>query len=203
MTAEIIVTSGGVMVMTWQQFISQKQYENIAKRAYETEDSVLYGNWATAIRAKRGGLEKFIGKTPQTAALMVFAEIDLDMSDFLADKKTEDILKRKREVGEYVAGVFERNRIGDEYGIEILPPKLFDLDLGQKSRDAAENVFVARKFTEAVKEMKKVIKDGEKAGNTVLVATGVAKKTIFEVQGLEGALKSAAGAAEAFFKRNS
>ena len=47
------------------------------------------------------------------------------------------------------------------------------------------------------------ITDPEKAADVVLTATGVAKKQIFQVEGLEGALKSVAGAAEAFFRRRS
>ena len=209
MTAEIVVTSGGVMVMTWEQFIAQRAYEKIGKKAYETKDSVLYGNWATAMRPAKGMLERFVQKTPQTGALMVMAEIDIGLSDHLAKQMTDDVLADKRAISDLVANVFgpsdERadSDVEKSYGVIVSRPKLFDLDLGERSREASEKLFEAKKFRTAVEEMKKVIEDEEKAANAVLIATGMAKKTVFEIQGLEGALRSVAGAAEAFFRRKS
>lgn len=211
MNAEIVVTSGGIQLVSWESFMAGKMYEKIATRAYETMDSVVFGAWATAIRPRRGGLEQFVKKTPGTAAIMVMAEIDIALSDRIANMETENVLSNKKALGELVARVFGGNDeeadspVEHVYGVIVSNPKLFDLDLGKRSQDAKEKLFEAKKFRQAIGEMMTDggITDPEKAADVVLTATGVAKKQIFQVEGLEGALKSVAGAAEAFFRRRS
>ena len=145
MRSSIIVTSGGVMIMEWDKFIKEKVFEQIAPKKYETKDSLLYGTWATAIRPRKGKLLEFVLKTPQVGALMTMSEVDLTISDYLATRKTEEVLSKKKVVSDKLAIIFGGEKstspLEDSYGIDINNPKLFDLNLGEKSQKAAENRF--------------------------------------------------------------
>lgn len=204
MQAEIIITSGGLLVMSWEKFMTERVYEKIAPRIYETKDSILYGSWATAIRPRREGLVNFVLKTPQVAALMVMAEVDLEISDYLATKLTKTVLHKKRDISNQVADIFggsdeeATSSTEESYGIIISNPRLFDLNLGERSQEAAEKLFEAKKFGEAMKELEKQMTDPDKRANAILIATGMAKKNIFNIEGLDTAL---VGIAEAFASR--
>lgn len=207
MRSEIIVTSGGILVMAWEKFLSEKVYERIAPRIYETKDSVVFGSWAAAIRPRRGSLRELLLKTPQVAALMAMSEVDLAISDFLATQETSGergVLHRKREISELSAGVFGGNNeevsspFEEQYGVVVSNPRLFDLNLGKRSQDAAEKLFESKKFREAMEDLASQIADPEKRANAVLLATGVAKKNIYNIEGLEGGIKALA---EAFIIR--
>ena len=203
MRASIIITSGGILVMPWDKFISEGMYKKIEPQIYETKDGVLYGSWATAISPLAGGLRTFFKKTPQVGALMTLAKINLFVSDLLAKKDTETALGEKGEISKELAGLFlGEHRTSDHeesYGIDISDPMLFDLNYGKRMQDAAEKRFEAKEFRKAMEDMMaKVQTDPDKASDSVLIATGMAKKNIFHVQGLEAALK---GMAEAFASR--
>jgi len=200
MQSEIIVTSGGILVMAWEKFISEKVYERISPRIYETADSVLYGSWATAIRPRKGSLAQLILKTPQVVALMAMVEVDLVVSDYLATRPTTEVLHDKRAISNLVAGVFGGNDeeatspFEESYGVVVSNPRLFDLNLGERSREAAEKLFEAKKFREAMEDLASQIADSDKRSNAILLATGMAKKNIYNIEGLEGAVKSVAEA---------
>lgn len=208
MKSEVIVTSGGILVMDWEDFISQKVYERIAPRIYETADSVLYGSWATAIRPQEGHLAQMMKKTPQVAALMAMAEVDLTVSDYLATQLTAKVLHEKKDISKIVATVFggdadnASSEFEREYGVVVSNPQLFDLNYGKKSQDAAEDVFAAKKFKEGLEQIKsEMANDPEKAVNALLMYLGKGvQKHIYNIEGLEGAVKSVA---EAFVRSKS
>lgn len=203
MQSEIIITSGGILIMSWEQFVSQKLYEKIAPRIYETLDSIIYGSWATAIRPRKGSLDLLIRKTPQTASIMVMAEVDIAVSDYLATRETTIVLHDKKAISTMLANVFggddeeAKSPIEDAYGIVVSNPRLFGLNLGKKSQDAAEDVFAAQKLSAALAEVKTGAgNDAEKAVNAFLMYSGKGvQKHIYNVEGLQAI-------AEAFFRRN-
>lgn len=209
MQASIIITSGGILLMDWDKFMSEKVYERIAPRIYETKDSVLYGSWATAIRPAKGLLEKFILKTPQVGALMTMSEIDLTVSDALAKRLTEDVLGDKKAISKMIGEIFGGDdekvdsNLEKSYGIIVSNPKLFDLNFGKKSQDAAEKLFEAKKFREAMENLKGEIADPDKRSNAIFIANGLVKKNIINIEGLEGATKNIADAFISFFAKKS
>ena len=209
MRASIIITSGGILLMSWDKFMSEKVYEKITSKIYETQDSVLYGSWATAIRPAKGLLKKFILKTPQVGALMTMSEIDITVSDALAKRLTGDVLGDKRAISEMIGKIFGGN---DEkadsnhektYGIIVSRPRLFDLSFGKKSQDAAEKLFEAKKFREAMEDLKGEITDPDKRSDAIFIANGMVKKNIINIEGLEGATKNIADAFLSFFAKKS
>jgi len=200
MQASIIVTSGGILVMSWEKFFSEKVYEKIAPRMYETKDSILFGSWATAIRPRKGKLNNLILKTPQVGALMTMSEIDLTISDYLAIHDTTEVLHQKKVISDIVANLFggkdeeAHSEIGESYGIVISNPKLFDLSLGKKSQDATEKLFVTKKFRESMEYLKDEISDSDKRANAIFVATEVVNKNIVNIEGIDTAISSIANA---------
>jgi hypothetical protein len=82
----------------------------------------------------------------------------------------------------------------------VSDPSLFDLNYGPRSQEAAEKLFEAKKFNEAMEELTKQMKDPDKRANAILIATGMAQKNIFNIEGLDSAL---VGIAEAFASRGS
>ena len=181
MRASVILTSGGVHVMPWETFLAEKA-QSIKPRAYETSDGVLFGTWATALTPLEGFLANMVKRTPGAGALMTLAKIELAMSQMVFGMTTETALKSKQEIGNVVAMVF-----GGE-------------DVTSPHEAAAEKRIEAREFRKAVQDMVSAQTDPDKAANNVLIATGMAKKNVFQVEGLEETLK---GIAEAFFRRQS
>ena len=112
------------------------------------------------------------------------------------NKTQKEISKKAAEVfeGESAISPFEK-----KYGISVGDPRLFDLGLGKKSQDAAENVFVGQKLKEALEHLEESGIDPKDRLNAILAATGVAKKNIFDAEGLPTALSKLA---EAFFKKS-
>jgi hypothetical protein len=208
MQAKIIITSGGILLMSWDKFISEKVYEKISPRVYEAKGQIpMYGSWATAIRPLKGYLNNFVLKTPQVGALMTMSGIDIVISDYIATREVQDVLHNKKAISDLLAKTFEGENTSTafekSYGIMVFDPKLFDLNLGKKSQDASEKLFESQKFREAVVDMKTAQPDADKATNAVLIATGMAKKNVFQVEGLEGALIGMAKSiADAFIAKN-
>lgn len=209
MQASIIITSGGILLMDWDKFMSEKVYERIAPRIYETKDSILYGSWATAIRPAKGLLKKFILKTPQVGALMTMSEIDLTVSDYLANQETEKVLSEKRVINEMIGKIFGGDdekvdsNLEKTYGIIVSKPRLFDLNYGPKSQVAAEKLFEVQKFRESMKLIEKDIGDESKRSDAIFIANGMVKKNIINIEGLEGATKNIADAFISFFAKKS
>jgi len=196
MRSTIIITSGGILMMDWDKFITEKVYEKIAPRIYETKDSILYGSWAAAIRPQKGKLVNFLLKTPQVGALISMSEVDLTISDYVATRKTEEVLHDKKNISKMVADVFEGENIittfESNYGIIISDPKLFDLNLGKKSQDAAERLFESKKFRESMEDLKNEIADPDKRTNAILIANGLIKKNVYDIESLGIATKNIA-----------
>lgn len=209
MKASIIITSGGILLMDWEKFISQEIYKKIPTRIYETEDGILYGSWATAIRPAKGFLNRFILKTPQVGALMTMSLIDLKISDNLAKTKTGDALKKKEEISDFISKIFGGNEEEADsshektYGLIVSNPQLFDLNLGEKSQAAAEKLFEVTKFQKSMEVLKEEISDPEKRANAIFIANSLVKKKIWNIEGLENATANIAQAfASAFFKKS-
>lgn len=210
MNATIIITSGGILMMDWDKFITEKVYEKIAPRIYETKDTVLYGSWATAIRPARGFLFNFLLKTPQVGALMTMSKIDLEISDYLTTLRAEEALGQKKYISDtIIGGLFGgddekvSSEIEETYGIIISNPQLFDLNYGKKSQDAAEKLFEAKKFNESMVLLEKQIADPDKRANAIFIANGLIKKNVYDVEGLALATKNIADAfASIFTKKN-
>ena len=206
MRASIIITSGGILVMDWDKFITEKVYEKISPRIYETKDSVLYGSWAAAIRPQKGELVNYLLKTPQVGALIAMSEIDLTISDHVAKRMTEEVLHDKKNISQTVSNVFmgenTMSPLEKSYGIIVSDPKLFDLNLGKKSQDAAEKLFEAKKFREAMEDLKVEIADPDKRSNAIFIANGLIKKNVYDVEGLALATKNIADAFASIFKKS-
>lgn len=207
MRSTIIITSGGILMMDWDKFISEKVYEKIAPRIYETSDSVLYGSWAAAIRPLKGELFNFMLKTPQVGALISMAKVDLTISDHVATKNTEEVLHNKKQISKIISKVFKGENIISEmeksYGIMISDPELFDLNLGKKSQDAAERRFESRKFRESMEDLETQIADPDKRSNAIFIANGLVKKNIINIEGLENATKNIADSFASIFTKKS
>jgi hypothetical protein len=207
MRSTIIITSGGILMMDWDKFITEKVYEKIAPRIYETKDSILYGLWAAAIRPQKGKLINFLLKTPQVGALMSMSEVDLTISDYVATRDTEEVLHDKKNISKIVADVFGGEGtitlFEENYGIIISDPKLFNLDLGKKSQDAAERLFEVKKFRESMEDLKHEIADPDKRANAILIANGMIKKNVYDIEGLIPATKNIADAFASIFTKKS
>lgn len=204
MRASIIITSGGILLMSWEEFMQKELYKKIAPRIYETNDSILYGSWATAIRCAPGFVQTFLLQTPQVGALMTMSEIDLTISDYLAKQGTEEVLSQKKKVSRLLAKTF--GGVNDDissdherhYGLIVTNPKLFDLNYGEKSQEAAEKLFVVKKFNDSLKELKDSITDEKSRTDAAYIATGMVKKSInenlnhnvVEIAGLENMIKN-------------
>lgn len=185
----IIVTSSGILVMEWSEFLSKRMHEKIAPKIYEVKDSILYGSWAAVISPLRGELYNFVLKTPQVGALVVMAEIDLVISDYLATKNASEVLHDKKQISKLMADLFgEGNSVSPmekTYGIKVSNPRLFDLNLGKKSQGATERLWETKKFLESMKELEEEITDPNKRSNAVLLANGLIQKSIHEIDGLK------------------
>lgn len=198
MRSTIIVTSGGLLVMDWEKFINEEIHKKISPKIYETKDSVLYGSWAAPIRPARGYLRNFLFKTPTVGALMTMSQIDLQLSDYLAKKETEDALGEKRNISIMIGNFFGGNDDAvsseheENYGIVVGNPQLFDLNFGKKSQDAAEKLFEAKKFRESMEALSSEISDPEKRANAIFIANGLIKKNIFNLEGMEATGRSIA-----------
>ena len=71
MQAEIVVSSGGIMVMSWDDFVKQKAYERITPRAYETEDGIV-GDVDKGVEEVAGYLTPVPGHVgPMTIAMLL------------------------------------------------------------------------------------------------------------------------------------
>ncbi len=201
MKAEIIVTSGGIFVSSGNKVIDEKIFANIKPRVYEAKGAVpIHGAWAFTIRPRPGHIETLIRMTPQAAAIMAMADVDIAASDYLAKEDPEVSLHNKKDISqEVLAKVFggmtdiASSPFEDEYGVIVSNPRLFDLSLGKKSQDAAEELFASRKFKEAVGEFKEVLgTDGDvnKAVDDLLLNLGKIKKNIFKVEDIDHITKS-------------
>lgn len=205
MRSSIIITSGGILMMDWDKFTNEKVYEKITPRIYETKDSVVQGSWATAIRPLKGNLPNFLLKTPQVGALMVMAKIDLTISDNLASRPTEEVLGDKKNISQLVSQIFGGEEVispyEKSYGILVSDPQLFDLNLGKRSQEAAEKLFESKKFREAMEDMATQIEDPDKRTNAILIANGMIKKNVYDIEGLSSAAGSIANAFASIFTK--
>lgn len=194
MRTSVILTSGGIHIMSWEEFLENKISE-IKPRPYETSDGVLFGTWATAVMPLRDYLKNMLRRTPGAGALMTLAKIELEMSKAVHDLTTDQALAQKAAIGEKVAAVFGGENIisphEKSYGLNVLDPELFDLNYGKISEDAAQKRIVAREFRKSVEDMLSAVgNDPDKALSAVEVATGVAKRNIFQLEGLPAIVKS-------------
>lgn len=205
MRATIIITSGGILMMDWDKFIAEKVYEKIAPRIYETSDSVLYGSWAASIRPQEGQLANLLLKTPQVGALMSMSKVDLTISDYLAKRSTEEVLGDKKNISKIVSDVFQGENIispiEKSNGIIISDPRLFDLNYGKRSQDAAEKLLEVKKFRKAMEDLKEEIADPDKRSNAIFIANGLITKKIYDIEGLTTATKNIADAFSAIFTK--
>ncbi len=201
MKAEIIVTSGGIFVASGDKMIDEKIFANIKPRIYEGKGTVpLHGAWAFTLRPRPGHIETMIRMTPQGAAIMAMADVDIAISDYLATKDPEKALHEKKKINDTVlAPIFgglddiASSPFENTWGVIISNPRLFDLTLSKRSQEAAEELFASRKFKEAVGEFKSVLgPDGDvnKAVDDLLLNLGKIKKNIFKVEDIDHITKS-------------
>jgi len=210
MTGNIIITSGGILAMNWDDFIKNKVYAEIPTRAYETKSKTpVYGSWAAAFKPLKGYLDNFITKTPQVAAIMAMADIDIYISDLIAREEIENVIGKKLVISQKLAkdifgGEDKLSPFEKSYGVDMFNPRLFDLNLGKRSLEATEKLFESKKFKESVSNMMKDNKmTEEQAINATLAATGMAKKTLFGLEGVPGAIEKLADVAKVFFEKKS
>src|SRR3989344_7203786 len=184
MNATVLVTSGGrIIVGGSMNFL---KLDDIPPTKYETVDGVLFGYWAVEFSPLKKNLYNFLQKTPMVAARMLAVEMDEKLSKKLILMENEEAIKKIEDISNQMRDLFDPNgatQFEIDNGIDCKQPKLFQLNLGEKSQDAKEGVYVAKQFNKQLKALDKEI-DNEKA-NLILTATGKAKKQIFTVEGAE------------------
>jgi hypothetical protein len=135
---------------------------------------------------------------------MTMSEIDITISDYLAKQETKNVLSQKKEVSKLLAKIFggSNDKISSKherhYGLIVTNPKLFDLNYGEKSQEAAEKLFVVKKFNESLEVLKQSITDEKSLVDAAYIATGMIKKSIsenlnhnvVEIAGLENMIKT-------------